>query len=504
MVPPGPVLAGLLRDAVGQLRAGHFVQAEGLLRQALPYEASNPDVQFALGVALARQGRLAEAAPHLEKAVQAAPGNPDHWKTALDVLRALGDLEGQAQLYHELLKLQPRNAVIHHRYGNVLRQMNRLNEAEEAWRAAVASDPNFAPAHTNLGVAAKLRGDLPSAEQSFRAAIKLMPASAAAHRNLGSVLEQAGDLAGAEREYRQAMASEPNDHDTSRYLGGVLCEQGRLSEAFDVFMEHAQRRYGAGIPPAGSVADHKRVHDREQQAWLGVPNLDKLSIMGGGRLSGPVVNHPEDKATENLWKAACSPIVVVDDFLTPKGLEEIRRFCLGSTIWREAFPGGYLGALPEHGFAVPLLAQLGEELAAGYPGIFAGHPLLQLWAFKYGKTPTGIRLHADFAAVNVNFWITPDHANRDPGHGGLVIWDKAAPQDWDFKKYNNDGGAIRSFLEQSGAKSTTVPYRANRAVIFDSDLFHETDTINFEEGYENRRINITLLYGWRGGVKRTD
>ena len=43
----------------------------------------------------------------------------------------------------------------------------------------------------------------------------------------------------------------------------------------------------------------------------------------------------------------------------------------------------------------------------------------------------------------------------------------------------------------------TVPYRANRAVIFDSDLFHETDQIAFKEGYLNRRINITMLYGTR-------
>ncbi len=44
----------------------------------------------------------------------------------------------------------------------------------------------------------------------------------------------------------------------------------------------------------------------------------------------------------------------------------------------------------------------------------------------------------------------------------------------------------------------TVPYRANRAVIFDSDLFHETDRIRFADGYQNRRINITMLYGRRG------
>ena len=153
--------------------------------------------------------------------------------------------------------------------------------------------------------------------------------------------------------------------------------------------------------------------------------------------------------------------------------------------------------MPQDGFAAPLLAQIGEELATIYAGIFDGHPLLQLWAFKYDSGLTGINLHADFAAVNVNFWITPDSANLDPEHGGLVVWDKAAPLDWDFETYNNDEAAMRRFLQDSGAKAVTIPYRANRAVIFDSDLLHQTDEIRFREGYENRRINVTYLYGWR-------
>ena len=42
-----------------------------------------------------------------------------------------------------------------------------------------------------------------------------------------------------------------------------------------------------------------------------------------------------------------------------------------------------------------------------------------------------------------------------------------------------------------------VPAKKAGAVVFDSDLFHETDTIHFKPGYENRRINITLLFGRR-------
>ncbi len=42
-----------------------------------------------------------------------------------------------------------------------------------------------------------------------------------------------------------------------------------------------------------------------------------------------------------------------------------------------------------------------------------------------------------------------------------------------------------------------VPYKANRAVIFNSDLFHETDEFHFGQHYTERRINITMLYGHR-------
>ena len=41
-----------------------------------------------------------------------------------------------------------------------------------------------------------------------------------------------------------------------------------------------------------------------------------------------------------------------------------------------------------------------------------------------------------------------------------------------------------------------VPYRANRAVLFDSSLLHQTDPdFAFLPGYDNHRINLTLLFG---------
>jgi hypothetical protein len=43
-----------------------------------------------------------------------------------------------------------------------------------------------------------------------------------------------------------------------------------------------------------------------------------------------------------------------------------------------------------------------------------------------------------------------------------------------------------------------VPHRANRAVIFDADLFHETDLIAFQSGYTNRRLNINYSKAGEG------
>ena len=248
--------------------------------------------------------------------------------------------------------------------------------------------------------------------------------------------------------------------------------------------------------PAGEKSAHQLAHDKERQEWL-AEQTSPARMAEGARLKSRAVRQRDEAEVSQAWRGSSPRIVVIDDFLTREALEALRQYCRAADVWRTAYSQGYLGAFPESGFAAPLLAQVAEELSATFPEIFAGHPLRYHWAFKYDSKLEGIGIHADEAAVNVNFWITPDAANLDPEGGGLVIWDKEAPLEWDFAKFNADESAAYAFLKEQGAKTVTVPYRANRAVIFDSNLFHKTDRITFAEGYENRRINITMLYGRR-------
>jgi hypothetical protein len=68
---------------------------------------------------------------------------------------------------------------------------------------------------------------------------------------------------------------------------------------------------------------------------------------------------------------------------------------------------------------------------------------------------------------------------------------------WDFRTFNtgSGNGNILKHLEDSSNKSSKVPYNENIVVILNSNLIHETDNFEFQEGYKNRRINVTLLFG---------
>lgn len=218
--------------------------------------------------------------------------------------------------------------------------------------------------------------------------------------------------------------------------------------------------------------------------------------------------HP-DLDTESIshaWEETGNTIVVVDNLLSEESLQVLQNLLWESTVWFQTkLPlqfGSYVGAYLDDGLHDPVLLQLAKDLYDAVPAIFQGHPLRYLWAYKYdSNVDTGIHLHADQAAVNVNIWLTPEEANLDKESGGLVVYTAKPPASWDFRQYNTETELVREqLLKPTGFSNVTVPYRENRAVIFDSSLFHQTDHCHFRNGYKNRRINLTLLFGTMASV----
>lgn len=127
-------------------------------------------------------------------------------------------------------------------------------------------------------------------------------------------------------------------------------------------------------------------------------------------------------------------VQVIDDFLTPAALDQLRKFCLESMVWRHPYQFGYVGAFPQDGFASVSLFAIAEELLAALGDVSEGYQLAQWWGFAYDAKLPGTDIHGDDADFSLNLWITPDSANLDPNTGGLVVWDKSAPQRLELRR----------------------------------------------------------------------
>ena len=488
-------LQDLFDQAIALHQRGDMAGAERLYQQVLLLEPSSFAPRHMLGVIRFQQGRTDEAIALITAALMLNPKVADAWINLGHVQAAAGRREEAAESYGRALALAPGNIEARHNRGNMLRETKSFAAALADYDAVLASRPDLAETWTVRGAVLSEMGRPREALESLDRALALQPSLVAALSNRGFALRELARFDEALESLDRALAIQPDHAAALANRGKVLSEMNRLEESFAAFRRATAIAYGGDKPDAAKRA-HELKHDQEQSAWRSAHG-EMARITGGERLRSRAVNPRNAQAAAEAWATSDPKIVVIDDLLADEALSALRRYCLGSRIWHTAYAQGYLGAFPESGFAAPLLAQVAEELSATFQEIFAAHPLRYHWAFKYDSSLDGIGIHADEAAVNVNFWITPDAANRDPEGGGLMIWDKAAPLEWDFAKFNADESAAYDFLAKNGARTVKVPYRANRAVIFDSNLFHKTDRITFADGYENRRINITMLYGRR-------
>ena len=465
----------------------------------MPSSSDPVRAQLDFGVALARSGNYEGAAAAFRRVIASDPRSiAAHVNLGITFATA-GQLDGAVAAFRAAIGIAPDVGQLHFNLGAALKRRGAIDDAILSYERSVALEPSVA-AYNNLGSALREHGRIDEAIAAFGQALRIDERSALVHLNLGTALEDKAELEQATNAYERACALDPRLAPAQRALAQVLVERDLVYQGFAEFRRYAGRA-GSTNAIGTSTPSRKQRHDNEQARYLREDRASAaldLQIDETSCLSHSVLNPANDAAgIETAWVSANPKIVVVDDLLTGDALGALRRFCWRSTIWNSSYGGGYLGAFPEDGFAPAVLARASTELRTRFPAIFHRLPLKLWWAFKCDSGAPGIGIHADFAAVNVNFWITPDAANLDAESGGLRIWNVPAPIGWDYQKYNADPTGIRDFLAGASAKSVTVPYRANRAVIFDSNLFHETHRPRFKEGYLNRRINITLLYGLR-------
>lgn len=424
----------------------------------------------------------------------------------------------------------------------------KLAEAEEAYRAVLAERPDYPAVLHNLGVLLASSDRVDEAITEFQNAVAVDPDYEPALWSGAKALQQAGRYEEAAEAYGRVIAIEPEHYGAQLALAKLWLRLAKRDRAMDFFartmdLRRGENRVGRLDPSLASTTKAKLLHDIEQFRYLATQKRDSERVDSLARayefamkridwpdddnavvelspeqlaLFGESYNYPnfiadaaelplgtvnpQLAATEisRTFEIEISGITWFDDLLTDEALARLQRYLLSSTVWFDfSHISGFLAAYLEDGLACPLLLQIADDVREKFPDILGDHPLTQAWAFK-GLTGTKpIDTHADDSAVSLNFWVTPDSANLTPGQGGLEVYTVSPPEDWVVKDYGQDKAAIRTFLTGQEDQKITIPYGENRAVIFDSRLFHGSDAPNFAAGYENHRINITMLFGTR-------
>jgi tetratricopeptide (TPR) repeat protein len=407
--------------------------------------------------------------------------------------------------YRTALTLVPADPAVMHNLGVAIAAQGRHRDAAGCFEAAVRADPGFVSAHYNLGVALMSFGNTPEAIKALGHTVKLEPQHYQAHRALGLLwlsqgergraldhlartyeLRRGDDRTNIARKSLTTATRHKLEHDAEQFL--YLSRRIRERPRFELLA----RRYRT---IAEEVPDEVTTLSDAELDALGDDYNTPIYLRPAPEIAGRPVNERSDGAALTAQFEAHGAIVV-DELLTPQALDSLRRFLLESTIWHNfSHIDGFVASYLEDGLACPLLLQIADDLRRAFPEILGAHPLSQAWAFKGLRAKSAVDVHADDAAVSVNFWVTPTEANLNATGGGLVVCRAPPPDNWAIKDYEADRARIVTFLEQKADDSLIVSYRQNRAVIFRSRLFHHSDRPKFASQYENHRTNLTLLYG---------
>ncbi len=426
-----------------------------------------------------------------------------------------GDLDSAEFLCFEILNTDSRSHGAYFILALISKQRGFDVEAEKYYLSAIDIAPQSANYRIALSAHFLERDNPGSALPHLEHAISLDPLSFAAHTNIGTAYKKIGDLKSAVIHFEKSCKirrSSKNVDSNMRENPDLTFHQSRIAkiehdiEQFDflnrVYPDKKNFRSYAEIL-RNILPDFSKRTDSHGSAVFTESEYNNISHFynrlmwrySDDKVSPILGDHQVNRGILGSFNNDTDEVLIIDNFLSERALASIRNYCLESTVWFDSKnDSAYLGAYMHDGFIPSITLGIGDELSKKWPQFFSDLTLTQLWAFKYDQEGHGTGLHADDASININLWITPDECCLDPENSGLTLYPVSIPEDAEFSEYNNDQNGLRELVSKEEENRLKIPYRCNRALIFRSRIIHQTSPYRFRAGYQNRRVNITLLF----------
>lgn len=173
------------------LRLGQNSDAVALLQPAYNSDPDDRAVQYALGTALIREGKIEEGEVVIDRILKNGSSAEANLLMG-EAQFAAGDYKTAADSLHKAIGLDPNLPECWSLYGRALLQSNDNAGAKAAFQRALQLDPNDFSANLHLGGMLRFNGNITEATPYLQRASRLRPASPEARFQMGALDAAAG------------------------------------------------------------------------------------------------------------------------------------------------------------------------------------------------------------------------------------------------------------------------------------------------------------------------
>jgi tetratricopeptide (TPR) repeat protein len=225
------------------LQVGYWKNSMTLFKHAIDGDSNNALAHNNFGVALRKQGRLADAIQHYDWALRLKPDYAAaHYNLGIALMR-VGQFSEAISHFQNALQQKPDASIVRHHLKKALDAQQKMNQKMSAIQAALKLTPENATLHFELANLYERKGDLDSAIRHYEIALFHQSGFTSALNNLAVAYAIKGEYDKALTAFKKIITLQPDHANVHYSIACILARQNRVEESIEWLKTAIQKGY---------------------------------------------------------------------------------------------------------------------------------------------------------------------------------------------------------------------------------------------------------------------